>query len=289
MRTAIITDSTAYIPEGLRKQQDIRIISLNVIFKDEIFIEEEYDTLTFYERMRTESSLPTTSQPTTGEYVALLESLKAEGFTDCIAIHLSSGISGTYQNAITAGSMVDGINIHAFDSEVSAMIMGLYCLRASEIKESMTPEEIIADLTEMKRHTNAYFLVDDLKNLHKGGRLSGAQAFIGSMLQVKPILHFEDTKIVPYDKVRTKKKGIKFIKDLITKETSDYKDVTIVVIHANVEDEADAIIDDLKASHPDIDVLKGHFGPVIGTHLGEKSIGIGYTNRKFNFATQHMS
>lgn len=282
MKTAIITDSTAYIPKSILKSEDIRIISLNVIFKDEIYLEEKYDAQTFYEKMRTEKELPTTSQPTTGAYVALLEELKAEGFTDCIAIHLSSGISGTYQNAITAGSMVDGINLHAFDSEIAAMAMGFYVLRASELKDKLSPDAIIAELEVMKHHTNAYFIVDDLKNLHKGGRLTGAQALIGSMLQVKPILHFEDTKIVPFDKVRTKKKALKQIKDLFAQEIKDYENVTAVLIHANAEEEADAIIADLKAEFPYVDFIKSYFGPVIGTHLGEKSIGLGFTNHKFN-------
>ncbi|WP_414054140.1 fatty acid kinase binding subunit FakB1 [Macrococcus equi] len=282
MKTAIITDSTAYLPDSIIKSLDIRIISLNVIFKDEIFVEQDYDVQTFYERMRTEKELPTTSQPTTGEYVALLEQLKDEGFTDCISIHLSSGISGTYQNAITAGSMVDGIDIHPFDSEIAAMAMGFYVIRAAELKNSLSPEEIIAELEDMKKDIHAYFIVDDLKNLQKGGRLTGAQALIGSMLQVKPILHFVDTKIVPYDKVRTKKKAIKQIKTLFAQETKDYSDITAVLIHANASEEADDILAELKAEFPHVDFVKSYFGPVIGTHLGERSIGLGYMNRKFN-------
>lgn len=282
MKTAIITDSTAYIPETIQQTQDINIISLNVIFKDEIFLEAKYDTQTFYERMRIEKELPTTSQPTTGAYVALLEQLKSEGYTDCISIHLSSGISGTYQNAITAGSMVDGITLHAFDSEIAAMAMGLYVLRAAELKDTLAPEEIIADLEVMKKYTYAYFLVDDLKNLQKGGRLTGAQALIGSMLQVKPILHFSETKIVPLDKVRTKKKAIKRVIELFAEDAKNYEEGTIVLIHGNAEDEADAIITNLKAQFPNFDVVKSYFGPVIGTHLGEKSLGLGFTNRKFD-------
>lgn len=281
MKTAIITDSTAYIPEAIQQLLDIHIISLNVIFKNEIFVEQDYNPQIFYERMRSEKELPTTSQPTTGEYVALLEQLKNQGITDCIAIHLSSGISGTYQNAITAGSMVDGITMHAFDSELAAMAMGFYVLRAAELRDTLPPKAILNELEQMKQDTHAYFLVDDLKNLQKGGRLSGAQALIGSMLQVKPILHFQDTKIVPFDKVRTKKKAIKQMKDLFAEQTATYDNITAVVIHSNAEDEADALIAELKAEYPDGDFVKSYFGPVIGTHLGEKAIGLGFTNRKF--------
>ncbi|UBH09162.1 DegV family protein [Macrococcus armenti] len=279
MKTAIITDSTSYLTEDMIMRYDIRVISLNVIFKNEVFVEADYNAEQFYERMRTEKQLPTTSQPTTGEYVTLLEQLKEEGFTDCISIHLSSGISGTFQNAITAGEMVEGITLYAFDSEIACMVAGMFTLRAAELKDILPPEAIIEELTNMRARSNAYFLVDDLKNLQKGGRLNGAQAIIGSMLQVKPILHFEDKVIVPFDKVRTKKKAVQFVQSKISEEVSG--PATIVVIHANAQSEAEAIRAQLQEQFPEADIIISYFGPVIGTHLGEKSLGVGYVHHKF--------
>lgn len=281
MKTAIITDSTSYLSQEMIDRYDIRVISLNVIFKDQVFVEAEYAPTQFYERMRSEKQLPTTSQPTTGEYITLLEQLKTDGYTDCIAIHLSSGISGTYQNAITAGEMVEGINMYAFDSEIACMVAGMYTLRAAELKDVLSPEQIIEELKLIRADSKAYFLVDDLKNLQKGGRLNGAQAIIGSMLQVKPILHFEDKVIVPYDKVRTKKKAVQFVQNKIKQEVA--APATIVVIHANAEEEADVIIQHFKFHFPEADVIKSYFGPVIGTHLGEKALGVGYVHYKFEF------
>lgn len=281
MKTAIITDSTSYLSQEMIDRYDIRVISLNVIFKDQVFVEVEYAPTQFYERMRSEKQLPTTSQPTTGEYITLLEQLKSDGYTDCIAIHLSSGISGTYQNAITAGEMVEGINMYAFDSEIACMVAGMYTLRAAELKDVLSPEQIIEELKLIRADSKAYFLVDDLKNLQKGGRLNGAQAIIGSMLQVKPILHFEDKVIVPYDKVRTKKKAVQFVQNKIKQEVA--APATIVVIHANAEEEADVIIQHFKSYFPEADVIKSYFGPVIGTHLGEKALGVGYVHHKFEF------
>lgn len=281
MKTAIITDSTSYLSQEMIDRYDIRVISLNVIFKDQVFVEAEYAPTQFYERMRSEKQLPTTSQPTIGEYITLLEQLKTDGYTDCIAIHLSSGISGTYQNAITAGEMVEGINMYAFDSEIACMVAGMYTLRAAELKDVLSPEQIIEELKLIRADSKAYFLVDDLKNLQKGGRLNGAQAIIGSMLQVKPILHFEDKVIVPYDKVRTKKKAVQFVQNKIKQEVA--APATIVVIHANAEEEADVIIQHFKSHFPEADVIKSYFGPVIGTHLGEKALGVGYVHHKFEF------
>lgn len=281
MKTAIITDSTSYLSQEMIDRYDIRVISLNVIFKDQVFVEAEYAATQFYERMRSERQLPTTSQPTTGEYITLLEQLKSDGYTDCIAIHLSSGISGTYQNAITAGEMVEGINMYAFDSEIACMVAGMYTLRAAELKDILSPQQIIEELKLLRAHSNAYLLVDDLKNLQKGGRLNGAQAIIGSMLQVKPILYFEDKIIVPYDKVRTKKKAVQFVQNKIKQEV--VAPATLVVIHANAEEEAEVIMQHLKSQFPDADVIKSYFGPVIGTHVGEKALGIGYVHHKFEF------
>ena len=208
MKTAIVTDSTAYIPEQIRNQHDIHMIPLSVNFENETYQEEvEITSEQFFEKMRDQQNLPTTSQPPVGKFVELFEQLSKE-YDAVISIHLSSGISGTYNGAATAGNMVENIEVFAYDSEISCMVQGFYALEAAEMaREGANPQEILARLDEMKKTIKAYFMVDDLSNLQKGGRLSGAQAFIGSLLQVKPILHFEDKVIVPFEKVRTRKRA----------------------------------------------------------------------------------
>lgn len=279
MKIAVITDSTAYLDQAYIDEYQIKIIPLNVIFKDETYRELiDLNTEDFYKRMRNETQLPTTSQPTIGDYVALLEELEREGYTDVIAIHLSSGISGAYQGAITANSMVEGIKVHPFDSEISCMVQGFYTLKASQlIRENVPLDSILKQLEEMKQAVNAYFIVDDLNNLKKGGRLNGAQALVGTMLQVKPILHFVDTKIVPYEKVRTKKRAMKRIEEQIAKEIDQSSEVSICVIHANDEEGALVWKNQLEEKFPKANVIISYFGPVIGTHLGEGSLGVGYT------------
>ncbi|WP_210617709.1 fatty acid kinase binding subunit FakB1 [Mammaliicoccus lentus] len=279
MKIAVITDSTAYLDQAYIDEYQIKIIPLNVIFKDETYRELiDLNTEDFYKRMRNETQLPTTSQPTIGDYVALLEELEREGYTDVIAIHLSSGISGAYQGAITANSMVEGIKVHPFDSEISCMVQGFYTLKASQlIRENVPLDSILKQLEEMKQAANAYFIVDDLNNLKKGGRLNGAQALVGTMLQVKPILHFVDTKIVPYEKVRTKKRAMKRIEEQIAKEIDQSSEVSICVIHANDEEGALVWKNQLEEKFPKANVIISYFGPVIGTHLGEGSLGVGYT------------
>lgn len=279
MKTAVVTDSTAYIPKEMREKANIHMIPLNVIFGDEVY-QEEIDITwdQFYEEVKTKE-LPTTSQPPIGQFVELFENL-AEDYDAVISVHLSSGISGTYQGAITAGTMVEGIKVYAFDSEISCMVQGFYALEAAEWAErGEDPEAIIARLEELKATARAYFMVDDLSHLQRGGRLSGAAAFFGSLLQVKPLLHFENKVIVPFEKIRTRKKALKRIADLLGEDAAKGGQYRAVIIHANREQEALEWRDELAAMYPNVEFSISYFGAVIGTHLGEGSMGMGWMKK----------
>jgi len=239
MKTAIVTDSTAYIPEDVRKQHNIHMIPLSVLFGNESYKEEvDITTEDFFEMLRKSDELPKTSQPSIGMFQELFEQLSLK-YDAVVCIHLSSSISGTYQTATTAGEMAEGLDVHTFDSEISCMAQGFYVLEAAEMANNgATPDQIMSRLEEMKGSLQAYFMVDDLTNLHRGGRLSGAQAIVGSLLQVKPVLHFVDTKIVPFEKIRTRKKALKRVKGLFEEVASEGEPMKATIIHANREDDA---------------------------------------------------
>ncbi|GGE84971.1 DegV family protein [Priestia taiwanensis] len=277
MRIAIVTDSTAYIPQETREKLNIHMIPLNVIFGDVSYREEvEISAEQFYIKVREQEELPKTSQPAIGEFVELYEKLSKE-YDQIVSIHLSSGISGTYQGAITAGELVEGANVFAFDSEISCEVQGFYAIEAAEMAAAgKTVEEIIARLNEMKQSMSAYFMVEDLMHLQRGGRLSSAQAFIGSLLQVKPLLHFVDTKIVPFEKIRTRKRAIKRMMELFEEVASEGKPMKAIVIQANQLEEAQDMKATIEERYPQVEVSIGYFGPVIGTHLGEGSLGLGW-------------
>lgn len=280
MKTAIVTDSTAYIPKELLDKWNIHMIPLNVIFGNEVYREEvDIHWPQFYEEVKTKD-LPTTSQPPIGQFVELFERFAAEGYDAVISIHLSSGISGTYQGSVTAGTMVEGIKVFSFDSEISCMVQGFYALEAAEwASRGMDPERIMARLEELKSTARAYFMVDDLSHLQRGGRLSGAAALIGSLLQVKPLLHFVDKVIVPFEKIRTRKKAMKRIADLLGEDAMGGGRYQAVVIHANREEEAQEWKAELEALYPNVDFTIGYFGAVIGTHLGEGAMGMGWMKK----------
>ncbi|WP_078414333.1 DegV family protein [Priestia abyssalis] len=275
MKTAIVTDSTAYIPKELRDELNIHMIPLSVIFGQETYREEiDMTNAQFYEKVR--EQLPTTSQPPIGEFVNLFETL-AKDYDAAVVVTLSSGISGTYQGAVSAGQMVEGIDVYTFDSEISAMIQGFYVLEAAKMaKQDKTPQEILTRLNEMKQSMKAYIMVDDLSHLQRGGRLNAAQAFVGSLLQVKPIVHFVDGKIVPFEKIRTRKKALKRIFDLLGEVASEGAPMKASVIHANHPEEGEEIKAELERAYPNVEFSLSYFGPVIGTHLGEGAIGIGW-------------
>jgi DegV family protein with EDD domain len=279
MKTAVITDSTAYIPKELREKWNIHMISLNVIFNNEAYQEEvDITAAQFYQQVK-DSELPTTSQPPIGQFVELYERLSKD-YDAVISIHLSSGISGTFAGAVTASTMVESIKVYPFDSEISCMPQGFYAVEAAKMAQNgEEATAIMSRLEELKKTARAYFMVDDLSHLQRGGRLSSAQAIIGSLLQVKPLLHFENKVIVPFEKIRTRKKAMKRIVDLLGEDAASGEPYQAVIIHANREEEALEWKSELETLYPNVEFLISYFGPVIGTHLGEGAMGLGWMRK----------
>lgn len=278
-KVAIITDSTAYIPKELREEKNIFMVPLNVVFGEEAYKEElDITTEQFYEEMKTREDLPKTSQPAVGLFGEMYSKLSTD-YEEIIVITLSSGISGTYQSAVMAADLVEGVKVHVYDSEISCMVQGFYVLKAAEMANNgATSVEIVETLDKMKASTRAYFMADDLSHLHRGGRLNRAQLVVGSLLKIKPVLHFENKKIVPFEKVRTEKKAVNLILELLDKDAKD-ETLNITVIHANCPEKGEALATDLRDKYPNSSVTVSYFGPVIGTHLGEGSLGIGWTKQ----------
>ncbi|XZF76267.1 DegV family protein [Bacillus sp. AL-1R] len=277
MRTAIVTDSTSYIQKEVRDSLDIHMLPLNVIFGDASYQEEvEITAEQFFLKVREQKELPKTSQPAYGMIIEKLEQLSKE-YEAVVVITLSSGISGTYQSIVSASSMIDNLEVFAYDSEISCMVQGFYVIEAAKMaKKGARPTEIVERLDEIKQSANAYFMVFDLDHLQRGGRLSSAQAFVGSLLQVKPILTFVDKKIVAFEKIRTEKKAMKRITDLFGEVASKGEKMKAVVIHSNREEDAKKLAQQLSETYPNVEIEISYFGPVIGTHLGEDALGLGW-------------
>lgn len=282
MKIAVLTDSTSYLSQTLIEKYNIKVAPLSVTFDSgENFVENAtISTDEFYKRMKTSDTIPTTSQPAIGDFLENFEQLREEGYTDVICVFLSGGISGCYQTATQAGEMVEDINVYTFDSKLAAMVEGAYVLKAIEmIEQEYEPQAIIDELYAMREDTGAVLMVDDLKNLQKSGRITGAQAWIGTMLKMKPVLKFDDGKIVPDEKVRTKKRALRKMIDKVIAEVKDFEEVTLFVIEGDIAEDSDWIQRELEEKYAQYPIYRSSFGPVIAAHLGSGGIGLGYVGR----------
>lgn len=280
MKTAVVIDSTAYLTLEERQRYNIHMIPLSVNIEGTLYDEEiDITASEFYDRVRGAKEFAKTTQPPVGKFVELFENL-AKDFEDVVTIHLSSGISGTYQGAVQAGEMAENINVYAFDTEVACYAQGMYAKEASKLAaQGASGKEIIVHLEKLQKTMGAYFIVDDLAHLQRGGRLSAAAALIGGLLQVKPILHFQNKVIVPYEKIRTRKKAMRKVEDQLVTAIEKYGSLQATVIHANCEQEGREWMAYLSETYPTVDFTLSYFGPVIGTHLGEGAIAMGWMTK----------
>ena len=169
MKIAVMTDSTANLPKHIIEKYQIPVAPLSVTFDDgETFTEHPDLSKESFIKMAASKTIPTTSQPAIGEWIKNYEELRDKGYTDVIVFNLSSGISGSYQSATQAGEMVDGIQVHTFDTRLASMIEGSYVIYTLKlIEDGATPNEIIDELTSIRKDTGAYLFVDDLKTYKK--------------------------------------------------------------------------------------------------------------------------
>lgn len=281
MKIAVVTDSTAYLSEAQVSANNIKVIPIPVILDGTVYDEgKDIQTAQYYELLRTAKTFPNTSQPPLGEVLKLYEDLAHEGYDTIISIHLASTISGFVNTLRAAATEIKDANVVVYDSQITVILMGELVLTAAKMaRQGATPDAIIAAMDALRATTGEYFIVNDLQNLVRGGRLSNAAGFIGGMLKIKPLLTFDDDshKIVAFEKIRSLKKAYARIETLFDKELArvDYP-LKAWVIHANDPQAAADWQAELAAKFPQVHFETSYFGPVIGTHLGERAIALGW-------------
>ncbi len=218
-----------------------------------------------------------TSQTSTGKIASVYEELKDEGYTDVIAIVISSKLSGTYQGAVLAKDMVPGINVYVIDSRSVSYGEAFLVLEAIKmIKNGSKLRDIIDKLEKTRDHIYIYVLVDTLKFLVKNGRLSAASGFLGTLLKIKPLLHIQrDGSLVPFEKIRTTSKAQARLVEVI-KHDIDGKNVIMFIAYTNNEDRAKEFKQQMLGFRPDILVELVPLTPVVGAHAGPGTLGVGY-------------
>ena len=202
MKIALVTDSTSVLTEKEAKDNNVIVMPIPVIIGDKEYLEGVNITSEeLFETQRQGAAFPKTSQPSMGKMIELYNKLHDEGYEAIIDITLSSGISGYNQTLKNIAHNNPEYHLYPYDSKMTVKLQGYLVLAAAKmIKNGLTPEQIIKHLDEIRDTIDELFVVDDLKNLSRGGRLSNASAFIGTMLHIKPLLTFKDGKIVAFDK-----------------------------------------------------------------------------------------
>lgn len=275
----IVTDSTAYLPNHLLKEYDITVVSLNVNFESESFAETDILVEHFYEKMATSSKTPTSSQPTLNDLVIAFESIVKEG-SSVVGIFLSSLMSGTYATALISKKMVlekyPDARIEIIDSKSNCMEMGFAVLEAARVaKAGKSFLEVCDAVLNVIAKSRFLFVPETLEYLKKGGRIGGASALIGSVLQIKPILTVIDGKTSVYDKIRTKKRAVERILNTFFEDIKQKGLGEVVVHHINCESEGLEIARKIQAKLG-VEVELTSIGPVIGLHVGPGTVGLAY-------------
>ena len=279
MKLAVITDSSAFLQAETLRKEDLFVLDIPVNIDGQEYVEGVNLTAQeFYEKMASASELPKTSQPSIAKLDEILSSLKAKGYTHALGIFLSSGISGFYQNIQYMKDEFEGLTIAFPDTRITSAPLGYMAESVFKwVEQGDGFESILDKVTEQIENTSAFIMVDDLDHLVKGGRLSNGAAILGNLLSIKPILYFNDQGVIEvYEKVRTEKKATKRLVEIV-KEATAIGNYQITVIHGNAPQKAADLRQLLIDGGVATDVSIATFGSVIGTHLGEGSIALGYT------------
>jgi fatty acid kinase fatty acid binding subunit len=271
--TAIVVDSTADFPEAPERFANWRVVPLYVRFGAESF--KDYVELTpeqFYARLRTAEDLPTTSQPTPGDFLATYEELGA--YERIYSLHLSGELSGTYGSAATAAEQLGGGRVRTIDSgSASAAIAMLGLAIQRRLQRGTTDEEIDALLERYRRDAALLFTVDTLEFLRRGGRIGRARAWAGNLLHVKPILTIE-REVIPLKRVRGNQKAMQAFVDEFTSRTEDAPTLRVGIAHADAPDRAEQLRKMVAGERPQAQVeVVTTLGAVVGTHAGPGTVG----------------
>jgi DegV family protein with EDD domain len=268
---AVVTDSTCYLPEPLLERWRVRQVSLYVGWEGDLRPEHEYRDLdAFYARLHDSPQLPTTSQPSVGDFLACYEPLVRDGH-DVVSIHIASGLSGTCESAREAARIVaeagGSARVEVVDSSTGAGGLGCLVLLAADVAEQGAELDAVVQAVHTGRESlDIWFCLDTLEYLRRGGRIGAAQAMVGTALKVKPILTF-GTEIAPVGRVRTQQRAfermVDYLRKLHDRGASDW-----IVQHAQSREQAERLVAEGTSIFGTDPLFCTEVGPVLGAHLG---------------------
>jgi len=272
--TAVVLDSTADYPEGPRRFPNWRVVPLYVRFGAESFRDyAELGPQEFYERLRSAPELPTTSQPTPGDFLEVYRGL--EEYERILSLHIPETLSGTVESARMAGEELGGGKVRAIDSGTVSAGLALLALGVQErLERGTTDEEVDAYVERFRRESRIVFTVDTLEYLAKGGRIGKAAAMAGTLLNIKPILAIEAGEVVPLKRVRGAHKAFLELVEVFEQGSVDRRSLRVGIADADAPDRRDAIRELVHRTRPQARVeVETTLGAVVGTHAGPGAVG----------------
>ena len=273
--TAVVIDSTADFPEAPDRYPNFRVVPLYVRFGEESF--RDYVEITptaFYERLPTAAELPTTSQPTPGDFLGVFEEL-APMYERILSVQISSTLSGTFASAEAAAEMLGGDAVRVIDSRTVSAALALLAIGIQHrLERGTTDEEIDAYVTRYQSGHRLLFTVNTLEYLARGGRIGRAAAFAGNLLNVKPILTIRDGEVVPLKRVRGNAKAFAEFRDLFDETSTDSPNLEIGIAHAAAPERMEALRELVERTRPHAQIeIATTLGAVVGTHAGPGTVG----------------
>ena len=289
-QVAVVTDTTHYLPRDLVTRLDLHEVSLYVSFEGKTEREADItDLADFYTRLSASSEMPSTSQPSVGDFLEVYEPLLEAG-RDIVSIHLSAGISGTFTAAEQARDQlvergIDPARIVVLDSATACAGLGMLAMAAASVARAGGSAAEAAEAAQAcRRDLKVWFAVDTLEFLRRGGRVGGAQAWLGSTLKIKPILSIE-SEILPIERVRTSKRTFERLIEYLTARHDDGCD-TFFIQHIHAPDQAERLVERGREIYGREPELVSEIGPVIGAHVGPGLLGVSGMRRSLLYPSE---
>ena len=277
MGVRVVTDSSCDLPVARAAELGIEIVPLTIRFGNEEFVDRvELSNEDFWRKVATSEVLPETAAPSAGAFESTFQRLAAEGADGIVCINLSSRLSATMQSAQVAAKALKGTcPVEVVDSMMVSMGLGLQCINAVRMAEAGADLDQVARATEdQARRTRLFGALDTLEHLKRGGRIGSAQALLGGMLSIKPVIEVRDGAVAEAGKVRTRSKSLKLLADKVAQATAPEQ---VFVFDAQAPD-IDEMIELLAPTVARDQIEFGTIGPVIGTHAGPRTIGVGWVD-----------
>lgn len=272
---AWITDSTAFITEELKNNPDVYVLPLQINFGKESFEDGvDLNTDQLYERINNLKEVPTTSQPSVGKFVELFEKLKSK-YDKAIAVHISSELSGTIASCKAAAEIAE-FEVGIVDSKSMSYAITTLINKGMEFaKKKMSFENIRAKLQDEAQNSENYILLGSLDQFYKGGRMSGTQYLLGSLLQIKPIIQIAtDGKFHVFEKVRSDARAVRRMIELFSESYNTHKINQLQIMHGNIHAKALELKEEVLKLIPNLDIFIGEISSTIGVHAGEGTLAM---------------